>query len=352
MLKAKRSAAQAELKAHQQAAAKAAAHRRAIALKAASLARCQAEAAAAIRGLEEQTAQDTDNLSRFQAQQSQIAAERDKTEATLQTLLPVIQRLATDPAMTLLAAPLSPEQSVHSIAILEGLTAELGQQAALIESQTAALNVAISQTQAARAKLNGAVNVQQAAESHLDRDIEQARQVELADEDKEVAETAAAAQAKHKLTSLDAAIARLVPKAPPQPSRLTPGGAGAPAAGRIIVAYGAPTPAGPSTGISYATAPGADVTSPCNGVILYAGPLTGYGTVAIAGCGNGLAAVLAGMSHLDVSQGQRVVHGQPVGHMQNFNPAVPAYQPRLYVELRQNGRPIDPTSWLAGRHSG
>ncbi|WP_298216960.1 murein hydrolase activator EnvC, partial [Acidocella sp.] len=130
--------------------------------------------------------------------------------------------------------------------------------------------------------------------------------------------------------------------APPAP----PGGAGAPVAGQIVIAYGAATPAGPANGVFYAAAPGATVTSPCGGTILYAGPLNGYGEVVIADCGGGLSTVLAGMSRLDVSQGQPVTHGQPVGRMQAFDPAAPARQPRLYVELRRGGQPVDPTSWL------
>lgn len=351
-LRAQRDAAQAELRAHQHAAAKAAARHRQVARKAAALAQQQVLAAAALRGLEDQTAQDTASLAQLQMQQTQTAAKLADAEATLNKLLPVIQRLATAPATTLLVAPLSPQDSIHSVAILQGLTAELGQQALLIKTQTAALAASVSQVQAARTKVEAAVALQQVAAAKLNRNIVQARQDELAAANQEVAETAAAAKARNDLTSLDAAIARLVPKAPPQAAHLQPGGAGAPVAGQVIIAYGAPTPAGPSTGISYAAAPGANVTSPCGGTILYAGPLTNYGNVVIAGCGNGLAAVLAGMSHLDVNQGQHVVHGQPLGNMQGYNPAYPANQPHLYVELRQNGTPIDPTSWLAAGHSG
>lgn len=351
-LRAQREAARAALRAHREASALAAAHRREIAAKAAALAQQQATAASALRGLEDQTAQDSATLAQLQRQQDQVAARLTAAEAALQKLLPIIQRLATAPATTLLVAPLSPQESVQSIGILQGLTAELGQEAAVIKVQTAALTTSIAQIQAARAKLDQAVAIQQAAEAKLNQDIVQARQDELADIDTEAAEAAEAARAQHQLTSLDAAIARLVPKAPPHPPPLQPGSAGAPVAGQIILTYGAPTPAGPSTGISYATAPDASVTSPCTGTILYAGPLTGYGTVVIAGCGGGLAAVLAGMSHLDVSQGQRVLHGQPLGNMQGFNPLSPAYQPHLYVELRQNGAAIDPAPWLGAKHSG
>lgn len=353
-LRAKRDAAQAAIKAHQQAAATAAAHRAAIAAKAAILAQQQVQAAAALRGLEDQTSQDATQLALLLAQQDQAAARLSEAEAALKKLLPVMQRLSSAPATTLLAAPLPPQDAVRGVAILQGMAAEVAAQAATVKTETASLAASITQAQTTRMRLDAAVAAQQAAEAKLSAAITQAQQDEQADADKQVAEAAAAAKARHELTSLNAAIARLVPKAPPHatPVNLPAGGAGAPVAGRVVQAYGAKTLAGPATGISYAAAPGARVISPCAGTVMYAGPLTGYGNVIITDCGGGLATVLAGMSHLDVAQGQHVVHGQPVGSMQTFDPTHPAHQPRLYVELRRNGTPINPTSWLAAGHSG
>lgn len=353
-LKARRAAALAAVKAHQQAAAEAAAHRKEVAAKAVALAQQQAQAAAALRGLEDQTAADAAQLAQLLAQQNDAAARLDNAEAALKKLLPVMQRLSSAPAATLLAAPLAPQDAVRGIAIMQGIAAEVATQAAAVKTETARLATAINQAQAARLRLEAAVATQQAAEAKLSTDIDQAKADEQADADQSVAEAAAAAKARHELSNLNEAIARLVPKAPPQatPVNLPAGGAGAPVAGHVVQAYGEQTLAGPSTGISYAAAPGARVTSPCGGIIMYAGPLTGYGNVVIANCGTGLSAVLAGISRLDVAQGQRVVHGQPLGSMQTFDPAHPAYQPRLYVELRRNGAPVDPTSWLAAGHSG
>ncbi|MDE2238897.1 MAG: M23 family metallopeptidase [Rhodospirillales bacterium] len=353
-LKARREAAMAEIKAHQQAEAAAAAHRAAVAAKATALAHQQAQAAAALRGLEDQTSQDAARLAQLFAQQNAAAARLNAAEATLKKLLPVMQRLSTAPAGTLLAAPLAPRDAVRGIAILQGLAVQVAAQANAVKTETATLAAAIAQAQSARLRLDAAVTAQQAAEAKLSVDIDNAMADEQADSNQAVAQAAAAARAKHELSSLDEAIARLVPKTPPHatPVNIPAGGAGAPVAGHIVQAYGAQTVAGPSTGISYAAAPGARVTSPCGGTVMYAGPLPSYGNVVIADCGGGLSAVLAGMNRLDVAQGQHVVHGQPLGSMQAFDPARPAHQPRLYVELRRNGIPVDPTSWLASGHSG
>ena len=351
-LKAQRAAAQAEIKAHQEAEAQAAAHRQAVADKAAALAQQQVQTAAALRGLEDQTSQDAAQLAQLLAQQDAAAAKLDEAGTALKKLLPVMQRLSTAPATTLLAAPLAPQDAVRGIAIMQGMAAAVAAQASAVKTETEKLTTAINQAQDAKQRLDAAVAAQQAAEAKLSADIDHAKADEQAAADQEVAQAAAAAKAKHELSGLDQAIANLLPKPPPQAplARIPAGGAGAPVAGHVIQPYGAPTPAGPATGISYAAAPGGRVTSPCNGVVLYGGPLTGYGNVVITDCGAGLSAVLAGMSHLDVTQGQRVAHGQPLGSMQAYDPANPARQPRLYVELRRNGAPVDPTSWLAAGH--
>ena len=353
-LKARRAAALAEITAHQAAAKAAAAHQKAIAATAMALAKQQAQAAAAVRGLEDQTSHDTAQLAQLIAQQNNDAGQLDQAEAALKKLLPVIQRLASAPAATLLAAPLAPKDAVRGIAIMQGMAAQVAAQASAVQAETTKLATAIAQAQAARLRLVAAVTAQQAAEAQLSANISRAQATEQADANQAVAQAAAAARARHELSSLDEAIARLVPKTPPQATlaSIPAGGAGAPVAGHVVQVYGAQTAAGPSTGITYATAPGGRVTSPCGGTIMYAGPLPSYGNVVIADCGGGLSAVLAGMSRLDVSQGQHVLHGQPLGVMQPFDPARPAHQPYLYVELRRNGLPVDPTAWLGAGRSG
>ena len=353
-LQARRAAALAEIKSHQEAALAAAAHRRAVAAKATALAQQLARTATALRGLEDQTSQDATQLARLIAQQNDAAGQLDQAEETLKKLLPVMQRLASAPATTLLVAPLSPQDAVRGIAIMQGMAVEVAAQASAVKAETRRLTAAINQAQVARLRLDAAVAAQQAAEARLSSDINNAKAAEQADSNQAVAEAAAAATAKHELLSLNEAIARLVPKGPPQasPINLPAGGAGAPVAGHVVQPYGAQTPAGPSTGISYAAAPGGRVTSPCGGTVMYAGPLPSYGNVVIASCGGGFSAVLAGMAHLDVAQGQHVLHGQPLGSMQAFDPAHPTHQPYLYVELRSNGVPVNPTSWLAAGHSG
>jgi septal ring factor EnvC (AmiA/AmiB activator) len=93
------------------------------------------------------------------------------------------------------------------------------------------------------------------------------------------------------------------------------------------------------------TAHGAPVTAPADGEIAYADVFRSYGRVLILNLDDGYAVVLAGLESAQVQAGQRVRAGQVIGAMPNSdNPA-----PELYVEVRRQGRPINPGPWLRAR---
>lgn len=118
-----------------------------------------------------------------------------------------------------------------------------------------------------------------------------------------------------------------------------------PTSGLLIVRFGAMEPGGmTSKGLTFETRPGAQVVAPFNGQVLYAGPFKGYGDMLIIGHGDGYYSVLAGLDRIEQHVGQWLVTGEPVGVMPQDN-----RRPRLYLELRHNGQPINPLPWLAIR---
>ncbi|WJR82026.1 peptidoglycan DD-metalloendopeptidase family protein [Bradyrhizobium sp. NP1] len=105
-------------------------------------------------------------------------------------------------------------------------------------------------------------------------------------------------------------------------------------------------------GISLATKPGAQVTTPCDGWVVYAGPFRSYGQLLILNAGGGYHVLIAGMERISVSIGQFVLAGEPVATMGTTSQvasilAANASQPVLYVEFRKDGTPIDPGPWWA-----
>ncbi len=319
--------------------------------RAALLAEEQVEAAASLRRLEDQTSTDTQHLADLQTAQQTASQRLSIAEAALEKLLPVMQRLSTQPAATLLTVPQSPQDAVRGIAIMQGIANAIAAQAKQVQSQSSQVAALIAQGRTAQTQLAAAAAAQQAAEQQLSDQIDSAKAAEMADSDTATREAEASLAAQRKLNSITAAIASLAAPAPAA-HNLPQGSGGAPVAGHIVQSFGATTLAGPAEGVSYSAAPGARVVTPCAGTVIFAGPFPAYGLMVIADCGGGTSVVLAGMNHLDVATGERLAHGQPVGTMLNFDAADPTRQPVLYVELRQNGNPVDPASWLAGGGSG
>ncbi len=119
-----------------------------------------------------------------------------------------------------------------------------------------------------------------------------------------------------------------------------------PVRGVIVKGWGEATDAGPATGVSYRAAPGARVVSPCGGRVVFANSFRSYGQLLILDCGGGYHIVLSGLERLSVRSGQAVSAGEPVGLMPLSEPGSTTRPKVLYIELRRNGRPVNPAPWL------
>ena len=119
---------------------------------------------------------------------------------------------------------------------------------------------------------------------------------------------------------------------------------------------------GTERGISVATRPGAQVTSPCDGWVVYAGPFRSYGQLLILNAGGGYHVVLAGMDRISVEIGQFILTGEPIAVMGSGTTKVAVAssvearqmgtsQPVLYVEFRKDGTPVDSGPWWVKKES-
>jgi septal ring factor EnvC (AmiA/AmiB activator) len=55
---------------------------------------------------------------------------------------------------------------------------------------------------------------------------------------------------------------------------------------------------------------------------------------------DGYHTMLAGLDEIDCKPGQFVLEGEPVGSMGGGTDT------RLYMELREDGKPVDPAGWM------
>ncbi len=133
-----------------------------------------------------------------------------------------------------------------------------------------------------------------------------------------------------------------------------------PVLGRVLRRYYEPDAAGiQRPGIILATRPLSLVVLPAPGTIRYAGPLLDYGQVAIVEPQEGILLILAGMGQVYGKVGEVLPEGAPIGLMGGENPETQAFliqtgqgsnsdhSETLYIELRENGTPVDPENWFA-----
>ena len=113
---------------------------------------------------------------------------------------------------------------------------------------------------------------------------------------------------------------------------------------------------GTEKGLSIASRASAQVTAPCDGWVVYAGPFRSYGQLLILNAGGGYHVLLAGMERISVDLGQFVLTGEPVAVMGGGPQSAAAIatgssQPVLYIEFRKDGAPVDPSPWWAATNS-
>ena len=128
-----------------------------------------------------------------------------------------------------------------------------------------------------------------------------------------------------------------------------------PVQGRMLIKYGQSGMDGAaSKGIHIETRPSAQVVSPCDGTILYAGPFRSYGQLLIIDPGGGYHIVIAGMDRIQVTQGQTVLVGEPIAAMgaEPRSSEKTSVRPTLYVEFRRDQQSIDPAPWWSAGGKG
>lgn len=293
----------------------------------------------------------------LRAQRARLGA----AQAPVAGLLAALQSLARRPAIAAVAQPGSVADLVHLRAVLGGALP-------VVEARTAVVRVELARAQRlgrsaaiaatalrdGRARLEGErVALARAEARHraqaraLNRDAlgEGDRALALGERARDLLDGMDQANLANvrgeALASLPAPTPR--PLAPGMRPPAASGGAyRLPVAGRLVIGFDAVSPAGVrSRGLSFAVSPGAAVVAPAGGVIRYARPYRGYGTVVVIDHGAGWSSTLTGLAAARVRPGVAVGAGTPIGV------APPGDAPEVAVELRRRGRPVDITTLLA-----
>jgi septal ring factor EnvC (AmiA/AmiB activator) len=138
--------------------------------------------------------------------------------------------------------------------------------------------------------------------------------------------------------------------APPVVANAAPiqvGGLGWPLSGTLLAGYGGTLPGGgTSSGLLIGASAGATVKAVANGKVVFADWMNGYGLILIIDHGNGYMSLYAHNEALLRDAGDDVKRGEPVASVGNSGNQS---RPGLYFELRRNGQPVNPGTWLQQR---
>jgi septal ring factor EnvC (AmiA/AmiB activator) len=125
------------------------------------------------------------------------------------------------------------------------------------------------------------------------------------------------------------------------------GGLSWPVSGNLLARFGGTLPDGrSSSGVLIGAPLGNSVVAVADGTVVFSDWMTGYGMILIIDHGNGYMSLYAHNESLLRDAGTAVKRGEAVAKVGNSGgQGVSA----LYFELRRNGQPVDPSSWLQRR---
>ncbi len=304
-----------------------------------------------------------------------LIVEREK----LAELLAGLQRIERSPPPALAVQPENALDAIRSAMLLGKIIPEIKQEANTLARELRNLNrlrreIAIEQKdlnettaklEIERKEIEKLLEIKRLASKRTEQEIkiEHRRVASLGRQAKSLKDLLAklkrqAAKKKPEKTTVNAG------SAPVRLTQLTPGvrfsknrrALSFPVQGERVKNYGDPDGFGGNVrGLSIASRSHAQVISPNDGTVVYAGKFRGYGQLLIINAGEGYHVLLAGMERITTEVGQFVLAGEPVGNMGlKLAPGTALgaisgdERPVLYIEFRRKGFPLDPTPWWVG----
>lgn len=297
-------------------------------------------------------------LRRLTTEERRLTAALGAESARTAALLGALQGLSNAPGSALLAYPGGPVHAARAATLMAAITPELETRRVALAVQLDALRQIRADQAAAQDEAEGMLAALQTLRAETVAAIESRRraappssvmreQAEAAAKSAKslggLAERLDAALGERASVSFDAARGRLA----------------LPVAGTPVAGFGDRDPWGrKGRGITLEAPAYAQVVAPSDGVVRYAGPLTDYGDVVILEPDQGWLIVLAGLANSRRAAGEAVLAGEPLGDLGGPLPANAEFllevarddgqigAEALYIELRQEGVPVDPAPWF------
>ncbi len=312
-----------------------------------------------------------------------LRADLAEKQEVLSELLAGLQTLEQNPPPALVVEPNDVLAALRGAMMFGTLVPELRIEADILAKKLSRLNRIREAVEKEKSVLSASVTNLKTAQIDLDQLIAQKKQLvfdssgKLDSEKRRAAELAERAKTLKQLVA-DLAAARLRREAiktrealaleaekkrqeefllrPSVAFSSTQGRLDYPVQGQILRRFGQNDGLGSELrGLAVATRAQAQVISPADGKVEFAGPFRSYGQLLILDAGEGYLVLMAGMKEISADIGQSVRAGEPVGIMGKgpssvtlLGDQIQEARPVLYVEFRKNGEAIDSAPWWIG----
>lgn len=305
------------------------------------------------------------HLRRLTQQEEEQRAALDKRQAETAEILAGLEKLSLNPPPVLFVRAEDRRQSLQAALLLAALLPQMRARAAAVRARLNALSRLAAELNEAQENLRRDREDQAGEHMRLSLLLEEKKQLHKQKQkswrEEEEKRRILAAKAQN-LQDLLAEISKSLPGGGASvagamqvevPFAGLRGLLPRPVAGRRLAGFGQTAAGRRLHGEIMETAPAAIVLAPAEGVVRYAGRFRSYGQLVIIDAGDNYYIVLAGMAQIHVAPEQFLLQGEPVGNMENLLLAdkgglmIHKAAPQLYVEIRKDGKPLDPALWWA-----
>jgi septal ring factor EnvC (AmiA/AmiB activator) len=323
-------------------------------------------------------------------QELEVRGRLDGADASISNVLAALERISRNPPPALIVNPSDALGSARSAILMASILPTLQETASAVQADLTRLSQIKADALAQQEQLEANLNILEEEQLRIATLIAARKQSETHAAEALAAEEAAAQALADQATSLKQLIDELQKRAaavatasqataaanaggdtpaldqdtirlalantdrtePAVPFAQAKGFLSMPSAGVTVIDYGDGDGfGGISRGLSVVTRADAQVVAPADGWVLFQGDYLNYGQIVILNAGQDYTVLLAGLAKVDVQIGQFVMMGEPVGTMgsqtigRTVATSAGVSRPTLYIEMRKNNEPVDPTGW-------
>jgi len=300
-------------------------------------------------------------IANLKAKKKSLTDELKTDKASIGKLILALERIRRSPPEAMLARSETPYRTAQSAMLMADILPSINKHAQTLKTNLSTLSIVANELEGEqkdllektdslkhrKEELTNLVNKRNDLYTRINSDLK-ARELSIAKislQAKDLEELVNKIKAEQR--KADKQYQEQLASAPPKQKApiMDLGKARLPITGAILTAYNEKDDLGAkSKGTTFIGRPNGLVIAPMNGEVQFTGAFKRYGNIVIIEHEGGYHSLVAGLDKISSQVGERIKSGEPIGTLPNST-LIP--RPKLYYELRLNGKPINPSAKFA-----